>query len=182
MRRLLATSMVALCLGSTLAFAQTGNGHADVLIRSALSAAPPSVANGATVVDHKNNVLRKGTNGWTCMPDDPEVPNNSPMCLDASWLEFIGALMSKRTPKATTMGIAYMLQGDMPVSNVDPFATGPSATNQWLSNGGPHIMVVAPDDALLAGLPTDPHKGGPWVMWHGTPYAHLMIPTVPRQH
>ena len=26
-------------------------------------------------------------------------------------------------------------------------------------------------------LPTDPHSGGPWVMWRGTPYAHLMVPT-----
>jgi hypothetical protein len=25
-------------------------------------------------------------------------------------------------------------------------------------------------------LPTDSKNGGPWVMWAGTPYAHLMIP------
>ena len=26
------------------------------------------------------------------------------------------------------------------------------------------------------GLPTNPGSTGPWVMWKGTPYAHLMIP------
>jgi hypothetical protein len=25
--------------------------------------------------------------------------------------------------------------------------------------------------------PTDWTKGGPWVMWKGTPYAHIMVPT-----
>jgi hypothetical protein len=23
---------------------------------------------------------------------------------------------------------------------------------------------------------TDPHQGGPWIMWAGTPYEHLMVP------
>jgi hypothetical protein len=181
MRRTLAAAVAAICLAPAPAAAQSPDADVEARIRSALSAAPPSVAAGATVVDHQNNVLRKGTNGWTCMPDDPGVPNNSPMCLDAPWLELIGALMSKRPPKVSGMGIGYMLQEDLPVSNTDPFATGPSPTNQWLQNGGPHIMLVVPDLSLLAGLSTDSRNGGPWVMWHGTPYAHIMIPAVPRQ-
>jgi hypothetical protein len=42
-------------------------------------------------------------------------------------------------------------------------------------------MMVFPDSKTLDGLPTDPNAGGPWVMWKGTPYAHLMIPTAPRR-
>ena len=156
-------------------------GNSAALVESALSAAPASVASHATVIDHHQNVLRKGTNGWTCMPDDPEIPNNSPMCLDAPWLDFIGALMGKRAPKVTGLGIGYMLQGDMPVSNLDPAATSPSATNQWIQNGGPHIMLILPDTAAMATLSSDPHNGGPFVMWRGTPYAHVMIPTQGRQ-
>jgi hypothetical protein len=79
------------------------------------------------------------------------------------------------------MGFAYMLQGDLPVSNTDPFATAPTPTNQWIQTGGPHIMVLVPDPKLLEGISTDPENGGPFVMWKGTPYAHLMIPTVPRE-
>lgn len=156
-----------------------GSPHAD-LIRSALSAAPPSVASGATVVDLQHNVLRQGKNGWVCMPDMPDVPNNSPMCLDEPWREVIDAWTKKRQPKVARVGIGYMLQGDMPVSNTDPFATGPAPGNQWLPEGVPHIMVVVPDQSQLEGLSTDPNNGGPWVMWKGTPYAHVMIPTVPR--
>lgn len=150
------------------------------LIRNALSAAPASVADAATVVDHQGQALRPGTNGWICMPDMPEVPNNSPMCLDEPWREVIDAWMKKRQPQISRIGISYMLQGDMPVSNTDPFATAPTRDNQWLAVGVPHIMVVLPDHSQLEGLSTDPNNGGPWVMWKGTPYAHIMIPTVPR--
>ena len=38
-------------------------------------------------------------------------------------------------------------------------------------------MILATDVAQLDAYPTDWTKGGPWVMWKGTPYAHLMVPT-----
>lgn len=180
MRRIPFFALPLLFVLPGLLSAQSGSAGNAALIRNALSAAPPSVAEGATVVDLQNNVLRQGTNGWTCMPDNPAVPNNSPMCLDGPWLEVIGALMSQREPDFQGVGISYMLQGDMPVSNTDPFATGPTAENQWLQEGVPHIMVAVSDRRLLEGLSTDPSNGGPWVMWKGTPYAHIMIPTVPR--
>lgn len=183
MRRSLLSLLSLLCLlfavpGAVLAQIG-GTGHA-ALIRSALSAAPASVAEHATVANFDGTVLREGSNGWVCMPDMPDVPNDSPMCLDANWREVIDAWMNKRDPDFQGIGISYMLQGDMPVSNVDPFATGPAEGNEWLQEGTPHIMVVVSDQSLLEGISTDPHNGGPWVMWRGTPYAHIMIPTVPR--
>jgi hypothetical protein len=36
-------------------------------------------------------------------------------------------------------------------------------------------MILAPAE-LLELFPTDPNNGGPYVMWKGTPYAHLMVP------
>ncbi|HMA42151.1 MAG TPA: hypothetical protein VKP10_18955 [Gemmatimonadales bacterium] len=153
----------------------------DALILNALRAAPPAVAQGATVVDGKHVVLRRGSNAWTCMPDDPAVPGDAPMCLDAPWFELVDALTNKRAPKIERVGVGYMLQGDFPVSNVDPYASGPTPENQWVADGPPHVMMVFPDSRTLDGLPTDPNAGGPWVMWKGTPYAHLMIPTAPRR-
>lgn len=146
------------------------------LIASALSAAPASVAAGATVVGHDGRVLRKGTTDWVCMPDMPDVPNNTPMCLDAPWRGFIEAWMTKKTPVISSLGFGYMLQGDMPVSNVDPFATAPTPSNQWIANGDAHVMVLFPDARLLETLSSDPKSGGPFVMWKGTPYAHVMVP------
>lgn len=149
------------------------------LIRNALSAGPASVTAGATVMSHDGRVLRKGTNDWVCMPDMPDKPNNTPMCLDAPWRAVIDAWMNKKVPTVTQVGFAYMLQGDIPVSNTDPFASGPTPTNELIQHGDPHVMVLLPDQRQLEGLPTDPKSGGPFVMWKGTPYAHIMLPGTP---
>lgn len=148
----------------------------QALIANALSAAPASVTAGATVMGHDGRTLRQGTTDWVCMPDMPNLPNNTPMCLDAPWRAVIDAWMNHRVPAVTQVGFAYMLQGDIPVSNTDPFATAPTPANQWIQNGDPHIMVLLPDQRLLEGISTDPKSGGPFVMWKGTPYAHIMVP------
>jgi hypothetical protein len=169
--------LVVAIAGSAAAQSSTGTKSNDAtLIANALSAAPHAVAQRATVMSQDGRVLRQGSSDWVCMPDMADVPNNSPMCLDAPWRSFIDAWMHKQTPTVTRMGFGYMLRGDMPVSNVDPFATTPNAENQWLANSGPHVMVLIPDLRLLESLPTDPHAGGPYVMWKGTPFAHVMIP------
>lgn len=171
---------LAVLLLPAAAAAQSEGPGSDALIRNALSAAPPSVAEHATVANFDGTVLREGSNGWVCMPDMPEVVNNSPMCLDANWREIIDALQNKREPKYTGIAISYMLQSDMPVSNTDPYATAATPDNEWIETGVPHIMVAISDQAMLEGISTDPDNGGPWVMWKGTPYAHIMIPTEPR--
>ncbi len=179
-RRILLPILVALMGLPAHAFAQAGASSGGDAIQNALSAAPASVAEHATVANFDGTVLREGSNGWICMPDMPDVPNNSPMCLDANWRELIDAVQNQREPRFTGMAISYMLQSDMPVSNTDPFAKGPTAENQWIQVGKPHIMVAVSDLKMLDGLSTDPNNGGPFVMWKGTPYAHIMIPTVPR--
>ena len=54
---------------------------------------------------------------------------------------------------------------------------GPWAKNaaDWVV-AGPHIMVTTPNTASLNALPAAPTGGTPWVMWKGTPYAHIMVP------
>lgn len=178
---LLTPLLVGLAVTAAPAGAQgDGGDREEARIRNALSAAPASVAEDATVVGLDGTVLVQGSNGWVCMPDMPQVPNNSPMCLDGPWREVIDAWQNGREPDYSGVGISYMLQGDMPVSNTNPFADGPAPGNDWIPAGPPHIMVLVSDHELLENLPTDPDNGGPWVMWKGTPYAHIMIPTVPR--
>jgi hypothetical protein len=88
--------------------------------------------------------------------------------------------MAKKDPQIKTVGIGYMLLGDKGASNTDPFATGPTADNHWVVSPA-HVMVLTPDSRQLDGLPTEPTNGGPWVMWKGTPYAHIMVPTAPMK-
>ena len=149
--------------------------HAAELARAEL-AGPSSLSKNATIMDRDGNVLRKGTNGWTCMPDNPETPGTDPMCMNEPWLNFMGALKNNKKPTYTQVGIAYMLQGDTPVSNTDPYATAPKPGDDWVEGLGAHIMVLVPDVEALKNVSTNSKNGGPWVMWPDTPYAHLMIP------
>ena len=143
-------------------------------IKAAMSAGPSDISKNATIVDMgadgKMVELRKGTNGWMCMAQ-PEA-----MCLDKQWQNWADAWMTKKDPKITGTGVGYMLKGDNGASNTDPFATAKTATNNWVVSG-PHIMVLTADARQLDSLPTDWHNGGPWVMWKGTKYAHIMVPT-----
>ncbi len=150
------------------------------LIASAMSAAPKSVAEGATIVvmDANNNArtLRQGTNGWTCMPDSPASPGQDPMCLDQNAMEWAGAWIGKRPPP-DKVGFVFMLAGGSDASNTDPHAAGPSPGGAWIDTG-PHVMIVGPAVGRMAGYPrgVQPDTTQPYVMWPGTPYEHLMIP------
>jgi len=150
-------------------------------IQNAMSAAPPSISKDATILDWPAKegaeppVLRKGANEWTCLPDDPSSPGNDPMCLDKMWTVWLHALMGKKEPKITATGLGYMLQGGSTASNSDPFATKPAPGQKWLQEQ-PHVMVLVPGKLDPKVYSSDPHSGGPWIMWGGTPYEHLMVP------
>lgn len=148
-------------------------------IREATAAAPNAIGAEAEVRDWDGRVLRPGTNGWTCYPSIPDSGGDDAMCLDDPWVGFVEAWVERGTPNVTTVGFGYMLCGDAPSSNLDPFAEGPTADNEWMSEGMPHLMIVVPDAEVLRGLPTEPHLGGPWVMWRDTPFVHVMVP-LPR--
>ena len=151
-------------------------------IEDAMSAAPPSISANATILDYpaepggEKIVLRKGTNGWTCLPDNPNLPAKNPMCVDDQWMELFGAVADKRDPNITQIGFAYFLQGGATRSNTNPWDTGMTPDNEWMEVQVPHVGIVYPDKALLEGVPTDPNNGGPWVMWRNTPYVHIMLP------
>jgi hypothetical protein len=153
----------------------------QALMRSAMSAAPAKVASGATLVameaDGSMRTLRTGTNGFTCMPDNPATPGPDPMCMDANALAWAHAWIGHTTPEAGKIGFMYMLEGGTDASNTDPYATKPTEGNHWVKTG-PHVMIVGADPAFYALYPrdADPDTSVPYVMWPDTPYQHLMIP------
>jgi hypothetical protein len=170
MHRTIAMLTVGALLGPAAAVAQVLPTPADP-IAYAESAGIPEIASDATILDAEGNVLREGSNGWTCMAMPGE-----PMCVDRQWMSWLDAYINQRdNVEVTAVGLAYMLRGDEGASNIDPFAEGPTPDNEWVTTG-PHLMIIVPDPALLAGIPTDPSGGGPYVMWRDTPFVHVMIP------
>ncbi len=143
------------------------------LIADAESAAPTVVTKDATIKTSDGKVLRQGTNGWTCYPGSAAI---GPMCNRAQWDALLAALQKKESIEVKEFSLSYMLAGEgeaIGVSNTDPFATEPTDTNDWVKEG-PHLMILVPDPAALEGLSTDP-ADPVYVMWKGTPYAHIMV-------
>jgi hypothetical protein len=162
----------------------TGPGHTppgtdEEKIENAMSAAPEAVAREATIVavDSAGQAvtLREGTGAFTCLPDNPTTPGNDPMCLDRNGMAWAQAWMAKQPPPQGQIGFGYMLAGGSDASNTDPYAQGPAEGEEWIETG-PHVMIFNATDRM-EGYPDqagDPTK--PFVMWPGTPYAHLMVP------
>ena len=180
----LGTCLALLCSASAYAGHHEGGhggGPAEVgtltieqKIGLAKAAAPSNVSDEARVLDADNTVLQEGDNGWTCMVGTP--PNyENPMCVDAVWLGWLDAYMNKTPYKNETraIGFSYMLVGDIPVDNDDPFNTD-EGKNTWVQEG-PHLMLLMPQ-GLFGDLLRDPYAGGPYVMWEGSEYAHIMVP------
>lgn len=154
----------------------------DQKIANAMTAAPASVSAKATILDwpakegEAPTVLRAGSNGWNCLPDMPDSQGNDPMCVDHAWMQWIEGYMARKTPQVTSVGIGYMTApGGGWGSNSDPYAMAATPENHWGLHA-PHLMIVVPNLDSLKGMSTDPNNGGPYVMYAGTPYAHIMAP------
>jgi len=147
----------------------------EVKIARAMSAGPASVANAARIVDTDAQgnrvILREGSNGFTCMPGNPNVVGEPPMCMDAASMQWSSDFRAHK-PKPTNRvpGITYMLAGATQRSDSDPYdATSPPITV------GPHWMIMWPFDPKTTGLPTTHKPTGAYIMWAGSPYAHVHV-------
>jgi hypothetical protein len=167
MYKLIASSITVL-FAAHVATAAAGD------IESAISAAPTSLTKDAKIMTWDGKVLREGTNGWVCLPDKPDNAGVDPWCVDQSWLNLLDALKNGKKPTYDKLGIAYMFAGDAPISNIKP--DGKKEDGNWVEGLKSHLMILVPDQAMLDNISTDPKNGGPWIMWPGTPYAHVMVP------
>ena len=152
------------------------------------TAAPSFIASGCKVMEADGTVLREGTNGWTAMPGNPRGmsdPENGwkdpheamPMVMDAQAMKWAMAFMSGKKPELDHDGWMYMLHGDMGEDNTKQsvFNKEDAAEGHWIESG-PHIMLMPKDPSSLKGLTSDFNSGGPYIMFEGTGYDHVMIP------
>jgi hypothetical protein len=180
-------AVIALLLMPVLAHGQETKASPDARISNALMAGPQSIVADAAVYDWPATAggelvkLRAGTNGWTCITDIPFTDGEDPMCLDQVWLDFLKAQLAGKTPNVDRVGIGYMIHGGAYGSNTDATATKATPDNDWGFHPA-HIMVAVPDVALLKNYPTKRTTAGPYVMFPGTPYAHLMVPISDHEH
>jgi hypothetical protein len=147
----------------------------EAKIARAMSAGPAGIARSARIIDTdaQSNmvVLREGSNGFTCMPGNPKAVGDPPMCMDAASMQWSADFKARKPkPTNTVPGITYMLAGATQRSDTDPYdKTSPPIQI------GPHWMIMWPFDPKATGLPVTHRETGAYIMWAGSPYAHVHV-------
>jgi hypothetical protein len=167
----------ALRVGGMLAVAASAQDSesAETKIARAMSAGPPEIAKAARIVDcdahGKMIVPREGTNGYTCIPGNPKAIGDPTMCADAASMQWAADFKAHEPkPTNTVPGITYMLAGATQRSDSDPYDTTSPPIRV-----PPHWMIMWPFDPKATGLPVTHRDTGAYLMWAGSPYAHVHV-------
>jgi hypothetical protein len=144
----------------------------------ALSGAPAHIAKQAGVMiygpDGRLTEIKKSTNGFTCIPTVMNLPEPDPMCMDAAVQQWMTDLTNGAPkPTNTVPGIAYMARGGSHFEKDGKVVMG--AEGAKVVSEPPHWMVMWPFEAAATKLPIAPNPSGVYIMFEGTPYAHLMV-------
>jgi hypothetical protein len=144
----------------------------------ALGAAPAYISKDAGVMiygaDGKLIEVRKSTNGFVCIPTVMNLPDPDPMCMDAAVQQWVTDITNNAPkPSNTVPGIAYMARGGSHFEKDGKVVM--SGDGAKVVKEPPHWMVMWPFDAGATKLPTRPNLSGVYIMFEGSPYAHLMV-------
>ncbi|MFD1143150.1 hypothetical protein ACFQ4C_18630 [Larkinella insperata] len=178
---------------ATSVFAQTTAPTPDLQIKTAVLAAPADKRDGATVYGYsgKNEfiILRKGTNEYVCLADDPAQKGLSVSCYHKDLEPFMarGRELKKQGKSA---GEVMKIREEEEKAGKWKMPKQPStlfvysapdssfnATTGDVKNGYLRYVVYIPyATAESTGLPLKPESPGmPWIMDPGTHRAHIMI-------
>ena len=162
----------------------------DEQVAAAVLPLPVDVRAGATVLgygaDGKLITLRKGTGSMTCLADDPKEARFHVACYHDSMEPFMARGRDLRTSgvtgtqvdsvrfreaKAGTLKLPnhpaslYSLTGGA----FDP-ATKTAPGARWL-----YVVYIPYATSASTGLSDKPQENAPWIMFPGTPKAHIMF-------
>jgi hypothetical protein len=174
-------ALATLLAASVTSIAVVGNAETTAeKIARAITAAPADITDNATIMDVDLTILREGTNSWICLPGIYiYYGNKNPMCNNDTWMRMMAANKAIEDFSTDIVGISYMLAGEYMGNNTNPMANVPDNGGMWVPAGA-QMMLLFPNMEVVSNLPRDSSVGGPWVMWDNTPYAHVMIPIVPK--
>src|SRR3970040_2054336 len=90
------------------------------------------------------------------------------------------ARRSGRRKRAPAIIGDRIIAGGLPPGRDVPFSRTRGRGAEERAADAPHGILMWPVSAAASGLPTRPNPGGVYVMFDGTPYAHLMIYQDPK--
>jgi hypothetical protein len=185
------TIVILLSVFSSVVVAQIP--PAEVQIKTALLAAPSDKRANAMVYGYNEKgefvVLRKGSNEFVCIADDPKQKGISVSCYHKDLEPFMARGRALKAQGKTSQDIFKTREAEaksgklrMPkqAANLQVFTADEenyNAASGEVSKGHYRYVVYIPwATAASTGLPTKPEAPGmPWIMDPGTHRAHIMI-------
>jgi hypothetical protein len=160
-------------------------------IAAAVLPLPASMREGAGVMGYriagKLEVLRPARNGMQCLADDPSDDRFHVACYATSMEPFMARGRALRAAGTTgtqvdTVRFAEVRRGTlrMPTAPASLYSlTGPKndfdpATGTAPKSKPLYVLYMPNATTATTGLPSTPGKG-PWLMYPGTPKAHMML-------
>ncbi len=184
-------TMASTLFGAVVAGAQTPTiASAEDQIAAAVLPLPADARTAATVLGYKGDgkltVLRKGSGSMICLADDPKIPQFHVACYHESMEPFMARGRELRVsgvtgPQVDTVRFREAKSGALKIPTnpstlysltggaFDPVTkTAPGA--RWL-----YVVYIPYATTATTGLSDKPQENAPWIMFPGTPKAHIMF-------
>lgn len=160
-------------------------------IAAAVSPLPEQQQATARVLGHDSQgkmvVLRQGSNDFTCIADDGVSKQFHVACYHKSLEPFMARGRELHAMKKSREAIDSVRGADIKAGRYS-MPTRPAALYQYYASrdsveasgtvtGASYLYVVYTPYATqkTTGITENPIDGGPWIMYPGKPWAHLMI-------
>lgn len=160
-------------------------------IAEAVSPLPEQQQAGARVLGHdakgKLVVLRQGSNDFTCIADDGVSKQYHVACYHKSLEPFMAKGRELHALKMSREAIDSVRGADIkagrysmpskPAALYQYYASRDSVDASGSVKGASYLYVVYTPyaTAKTTGITENPIDGGPWIMYPGKPWAHLMV-------
>ena len=188
MTRTLKLMLALVAAPAAVAFGQPAP---DAQIAGAVMAAPADQRASATVIGYdtqgRTTTLRKGTGHLVCLADDPRKDGFSVACYHKDLEPFmargreLAAAGTKGVGPAEDVRYKEIAAGTLTMPKAPALltvvqGTAFDAATTTVTDAYTRWVIYTPNaTAESTGLPTTPGPGVPWLMFPGTPGAHIMI-------
>ena len=181
-------ALAALAISGAWSCASPQVANPEEQIAQALVAAPEDKAEEARILGYATDgsvvELRPGSNDFICLASNPTRENFSSSCYHASLEPYFARgreLDAEGTPREDRYRIRYeeMDAGTLPkpvMSAAQYVFDGSWDSESNTAEGQVRWVIYVPGATEeTTGLSAMPQEGGPWIMFPGTPGAHIMI-------
>lgn len=177
---LLRTSVIFTLIAVFSANAQ--DAPTDKLVEESLLALPVHMREDAAVAyfdEGKRVVLREGSNGITCQPDDPESPGFAVWCYPESHAAYTKRWYVLAAEGRERAEVDEMIADEIKAKKLEwpPVAVNYNLRGPSLDTAVPLTVVYVPfSTGESIGVTEERQFNRPWLMLAGTAFAHIMIP------